>query len=64
VAFELLCRAPPFAPNWDYVPRDIIPHQHDRPAELLVRVIEQLGVIGFGEALRWWLPGPRPVCVR
>ena len=28
-----------------------VPHDHERPAELLVRVVQQPGVIGFGEPL-------------
>ena len=29
----------------------VVPHDHQRPVELLVRVIEQPGVIAFGEPL-------------
>jgi len=28
-----------------------VPHDHERPAELLVRVVQQPGVLGFGEPL-------------
>ncbi len=37
----------------DYVARHIIPGDHDGAGELLVRGVQELGVVGLGEPLRW-----------
>src|SRR6266851_2475797 len=39
------------SPNWDYVPRNIIPDQDDGPVQLLVRGIQEAGAARLGEPL-------------